>query len=126
MQQSRTVIGMLSGAGVTPSSDPRLPSWKSHTIAPSTALSTNALRISALRGITTLPVNRNSSTNIATATTASTRPNRSTIAARLSISTAAAPPTAKRCPVTSGSARIDRTSCCAVSDCPSTDGWTSR
>src|SRR5437899_8904245 len=60
-------------------SEPRCPSWKIHTIAPKVADSDRVFRISALIGNTMLPVNRNSTRNVAIAISAiamgNVRPN---------------------------------------------------
>ena len=72
MQNNST--GMLATSvpvGVVPSA-PRWPSWKIHTSAPNAAVNDNTLSTKAFSGRTTLPVNRNSSTNVIAAITAST------------------------------------------------------
>ncbi len=56
-----------NGVGVKPSIPDRCPSWKIHTMAPKTALRLSRLNTRALSGSTTLPVNPNSTTNVATA-----------------------------------------------------------
>src|SRR6478736_2457032 len=48
---------------VVPSA-PRWPSWKIHTSAPNAAVSDKTLSANAFNGNTTLPVSRNSSTNV--------------------------------------------------------------
>ena len=70
MQNNST--GMLATSvpvGVVPSA-PRWPSWKIHTSAPNAAVSDSTLSTSAFSGSTTLPVSRNSSTNVITAISA--------------------------------------------------------
>ena len=70
MQNSST--GMLATSvpvGVVPSA-PRWPSWKIHTSAPNAAVNDNTLSTNAFSGSTTLPVSRNSSTNVIAAMTA--------------------------------------------------------
>ena len=72
MQNSST--GMLATSvplAVVPR-PPRCPSWKIHTIAPNAALSERTSSANAFSGITTLPVSRNSSTNMITPISAST------------------------------------------------------
>ena len=55
--------------GVKWSSPDRWPSWKIHTITPNVAVSDSAFITMALTGSTTEPKARNSSTNVASATT---------------------------------------------------------
>ena len=69
--------------GVVPNA-PRCPSWKIHTIAPNAAVSERTLSTNAFSGITTLPVNRNSRTNMMTAISPSTSGNRDAMASTLS------------------------------------------
>ena len=91
MQNSRT--GMFATTvtlGVVPSA-PRWPSWKIHTSAPNAAVRDKTLHISALIGITTLPVSRNSSTKVIAAITPSTVGSRSVTASTLSQLTCAIP-----------------------------------
>ena len=83
----------FSGAGVTPRIDARCPSWKIQTIVPSTALSISRFRTSAFIGTTMLPVNRNSSTNVASAISRIATGSRSPTAALVSMSVAVGPPT---------------------------------
>ena len=64
MQNNST--GMLATSvpvGVVPNA-PRWPSWKIHTRAPNAAVNDNTLSTKAFSGRITLPVNRNSSTNV--------------------------------------------------------------
>src|SRR6476620_10012587 len=64
MQNNST--GMLDTTvpvGVVPNA-PRCPSWKIHTSAPNAALSDKILSNNAFKGNTTLPVSKNSSTNV--------------------------------------------------------------
>ena len=77
--------------GVVPSA-PRWPSWKIHTSAPNAAVSDSTLHISAFSGSTTLPVSRNSSTNVMAAISPSTSGSRSVTASTLSRLTCATPP----------------------------------
>src|SRR6476646_3992128 len=64
MQNSRTGIEVLIGPGVKPNTEDRCPCWKTQTITPNTAPIVSALRMSALTGSSTLPVNRNSKTRV--------------------------------------------------------------
>ena len=69
MQNNST--GMLATSvpvDVVPSA-PRWPSWKIHTSAPNAAVSDKTLSTNAFSGNTTLPVSRNSSTNVIAAMT---------------------------------------------------------
>ena len=91
MQNNST--GMLATrvpVGVVPNA-PRWPSWKIHTSAPNAAVSERTLSTRAFNGSTTLPVSRNSSTNVMTAMTPSTSGSREVIAATLSRLTWAIP-----------------------------------
>ena len=84
MQNNST--GMLATrvpVGVVPSA-PRWPSWKIHTSAPNAAVSDKTLSTNAFSGRTTLPVSRNSSTNVIAAITPSTSGSREVIASELS------------------------------------------
>src|SRR6266496_1346288 len=85
----------------------RWPSWKMKTMAPYTADSDSRLRISALIGMTRLPVIRNSSSRVAPAMTATAIGSRSLIAALVSTSWAEGPPTST--PNGAGSARTRST-----------------
>ena len=84
MQNSST--GMFATnvpVDVVPSA-PRWPSWKIHTIAPNAAVSESMLSTNAFSGTTTLPVSRNSSTNMMTAMSPRTNGSRVVIASTLS------------------------------------------
>ena len=84
MQNNST--GMLATSvpvGVVPSA-PRWPSWNIHTSAPNAAVSDKTLSTNAFSGRTTLPVSRNSSTNVIAAITPSTSGSRDVIACELS------------------------------------------
>ena len=61
---------------------PRCPSWKTHTSAPNVAVSDKTLSSNAFNGSTTLPVSKNSSTNVIAAITASTVGSREVIASQ--------------------------------------------
>src|SRR5258707_14456298 len=76
--------------GVVPSA-PRWPSWKIHTSAPNAAVSDSTLHTSALAGSTTLPVSKNSSTNVMAAISPKTSGSRSVTASTLSRLTCATP-----------------------------------
>ncbi len=69
--------------GVVPNA-PRCPSWNIHTIAPNAAVSESTLSANAFRGITTLRVSRNSSTNMMAAINPSTSGSRDVMACTLS------------------------------------------
>ena len=84
MQKSST--GRLATSvpvGVVPSA-PRWPSWKIHTSAPNAAVSDKTLSTNAFSGSITLPVSRNSSTNVIAAITPRTSGNRDVMASALS------------------------------------------
>src|SRR3954466_11507079 len=84
MQNNNT--GMLATSvpvGVVPSA-PRWPSWKIHTSAPKAAVNDKTLSTNAFNGNTTLPVSRNSSTNVITAMMPSTVGSRDVIDSELS------------------------------------------
>ena len=84
MQNNST--GMLATSvpvAVVPNA-PRCPSWKIHTSAPNAAVSDKMLSSNAFNGNTTLPVSKNSSTNVIAAITASTVGSRDVIASELS------------------------------------------
>src|SRR5690348_3822981 len=95
--------------GVVPSA-PRCPSWKIHTNAPNAAVSDKTLSTNALSGNITLPVSRNSSTNVITAMIPRTIGNRDVIASELSRLTCATPVNSTCCPAGGGTAR-NRSSC---------------
>src|SRR6201993_5590933 len=77
--------------GVVPNA-PRWPSWKIHTSAPNAAVNESTLHASAFTGSTTLPVSRNSSTNVMAAISPNTSGSRSVTASTLSRLTCATPP----------------------------------
>src|SRR4029078_11748064 len=68
---------------VVPSA-PRWPSWKIHTSAPNAAVNDKTLSTNAFNGNTTLPVSRNSSTNVIAAMIPRTIGSRDVIARELS------------------------------------------
>src|SRR6478752_9283621 len=91
MQNNST--GMLATSvpvGVVPSA-PRWPSWNIHTSAPNAAVNDNTLSTNAFSGNTTLPVSRNSSTNVITPMMPRTIGSREVIASELSRLTCATP-----------------------------------
>ena len=72
MQNIRTgIVAARYPVDVVPNPS-RCPSWKNHTIAPNVADNDNTLSTNAFSGSTTLPVKRNSSTNVAMAIAPST------------------------------------------------------
>src|ERR1700716_3955720 len=84
MQNNST--GMLATSvpvGVVPSA-PRWPSWNIHTNAPKAAVNDKTLSTNDFSGNTTLPVSRNSSTNVIVAMVPRTVGSREVIACELS------------------------------------------
>src|SRR3954465_592341 len=119
MQNNST--GMLATSvpvGVVPSA-PRWPSWNIHTSAPNAAVNDNTLSNNAFNGSTTLPVSRNSSTNVMAAIAASTSGSRSVMPLELSLLTCATPVSCTAFPSGVLTAR-NRSSC--VSDASENSG----
>src|SRR3954452_22763366 len=107
MQNIRIGVDVSSDpVGVNDSRPDRWPSWKIHTMAPNVAVRLSRLSTSALSGITTLPVNRNSTTNVMRLMMASAIGSREAIEALESTSCAERPVTSTR-----KGADVLRTSC---------------
>ena len=82
MAKVRTgTVGSRAPAPSAPSSPARWPSWKTQTRAPKVAPRLRTFMTMALTGTTTEPVNRNSSTKVASTTRATARGRRSRMVA---------------------------------------------
>ncbi len=123
MQNMRIGVKMsMLPVGVKPSRPDRCPSWKIQTIAPNVAVRLRTLSSSALTGTRRLPVIRNSSTNVATAISASVHGRTARTDAFVSTSVADSPATENA----NGAAvaRMSRTSRSPAAECGSTLGTT--
>ncbi len=125
-QNSSTGMDVSSGPGRKPSTPERCPSWKIQTAAPSTAVSDSALSTNALIGITTLPVNRKRSTNVASEINPMASGNRAAMVCFPSTRAADGPPTSTDVPAGAGRARTALTRSWPAPDAGSTEGTTSR
>ena len=120
MHSNSTVMDASIGRAVAPNSEIRCPSWNIHVTMPTAAVSDSPFTTSARSGCSTLPVNRNSSTNVVSTMIPRASGSGRPMELSASASVASAPPTRIPGPESMWTARRPSITCRAPSVPPST------